>query len=186
MSERWRRACGTQRDEICLDSGSNGRDDHGAATPAKLRILRQGPAAELDGSANLLLRVHILRGLRREQARQCLPELRRWLCPATNPAGQGMAPWTIGCEAAPVGPACTCHTVSTISPRIRRGSGTFRQRIAELPCRPSGAMRSIEPGMTRKVQTARSTAYLDRTAFPVPSSNRRSRPAASGSSPRAR
>jgi hypothetical protein len=44
------------------------RDHHGAAASAELRILRQGPAAELDGSAHLLLRVHVLCGLRRKQA----------------------------------------------------------------------------------------------------------------------
>jgi len=78
---------------------------------------------------------------------------------------------------------CTCHILSTISLRIRPASGIFRRRIVELPCRHSG---SIEPGMTQKAQTARPTACSDRTAFPIPSSNRRSRPAASGSLPHAR
>ena len=41
---------------ICDDAAkSNPRDRHGAATSAELRILRQGPAAEFDGSADLLL-----------------------------------------------------------------------------------------------------------------------------------
>jgi hypothetical protein len=78
---------------------------------------------------------------------------------------------------------CTCHILSTISLRIRHASGIFRRRIVERPCRHSG---SIEPGITQKVQTARPTACSDRTAFPIPSSNRRSRPAASGSLPHAR
>src|SRR5258706_15772305 len=92
-------------DEICLDSGSNARDRHGAATPAELRILRQGPAAAFHGSAHLLLRVHILRGLRREQTRQRLPKLRRWFCPAADPARQGVGGGVICCEAATVGQA---------------------------------------------------------------------------------
>ena len=44
---------------------------------------------------------------------------------------------------------CICHTVSTTSRSIRHGSGIFRPRIAELPSRHSGAMRSIEPGISR-------------------------------------
>src|SRR6266704_1462796 len=81
------------------------RDHDGAATPAELRILRQGPAAGFHRSAHLLLRVHVLRGLRREQTRQCLPELRRWFRPAANPAGEGVAARIVGCEAAAVGQA---------------------------------------------------------------------------------
>ena len=67
------------RGSICDDGPeiSITRDDHGAATPAELRILRQGPAAERGGRADLFLRMHVLRGLRGEQAAQCLPELRR-------------------------------------------------------------------------------------------------------------
>jgi hypothetical protein len=43
-----------------------GDTDHGAATPAELRILRQGPAAAFNEGAHLQLRVHVLHGLRRE------------------------------------------------------------------------------------------------------------------------
>jgi hypothetical protein len=94
---------------------------------------------------------------------------------------------------------CICPTVSTRSPSSRRAFGIFRQRNVELPSRHSGAMRSIEPGISRfrvhrcamprnDAESANSatTACSDRTAFPVPSSNRRSRPVASGSWPRAR
>jgi hypothetical protein len=45
---------------------------------------------------------------------------------------------------------CICRTVSTISPRTRRASGMFHPRSAELPSRHSGAMLSIEPGMTER------------------------------------
>jgi hypothetical protein len=79
--------------------------DHGAATPAELRILRQGSATECDGSAHLLVRVHVLRGLRRGQAAQCLPELRRRIRAAPDPARAGMAARIISCEAAAIGPA---------------------------------------------------------------------------------
>jgi hypothetical protein len=107
---------------------------------------------------------------------------------------------------------CTCHTVSTISPRIALVSGTFRPRIAELlpiviarsesdeaiqSCFPySGLLRGACHrariraarwlAMTEKGRSMSTTAYSDRTVFPVPSSNRRSRPAASESWPRAR
>src|SRR2546422_8619308 len=77
------RVCGS----ICDDpSGIKSRDHHGAATPAKLRVLRQGPAAERCGGADLFLRMYVLCGLRREQAAQCVPELRRWVCAAADPA----------------------------------------------------------------------------------------------------
>ena len=43
-------------DTICDDRlQSSHETDHGAATPAELRILRQGPAAERDGRADLFL-----------------------------------------------------------------------------------------------------------------------------------
>jgi len=44
---------------------------------------------------------------------------------------------------------CICPTVSTRSPSIRRAFGIFHQRNVELPSRHSGAMRSIEPGISR-------------------------------------
>src|SRR3954462_317592 len=47
---------------ICDDPlGITSRGDDGAATPAELRILRQGPAAECCGRADLFLRMHVLR-----------------------------------------------------------------------------------------------------------------------------
>jgi len=95
--------------------------------------------------------------------------------------------------------ACVCPTVSMLSPSIRRVFGIFRRRSDELPSRHSGAMRSIEPGISRfrvhrcamprndaESADSATTACSDRTAFPVPSSNRRSRSAASWSWPRAR
>src|SRR5665213_719588 len=49
--------------------------------------------------------MHILRGLRREQAPQCMPELRRRLRPAADPACNGMAARTIGRKAPAIGQA---------------------------------------------------------------------------------
>src|SRR6266446_8868289 len=118
---------------------SNARDHHGAATPAELRILRQGPAAGLDGSAHLLLRVHVLRGLRREQTPQCVPELRWWFCPAANPAGQGVAAWTIGGEAVAVGQAGASVLQSR---RYRRAFGAYSGYSA----RGSVSCLSVIPG----------------------------------------
>jgi hypothetical protein len=79
------------------------RDNHGAATSAELRILRQGSAAEFNGSADLLLRMHVLCGLRREQALQCLPELRRRFCAAPDPAGDPTAARRFGATTSAIG-----------------------------------------------------------------------------------
>src|SRR4051794_35869281 len=81
------------------------RDNDGAATPAELRILRQGPAAECCGRADLFLRMHVLRGLRGDQAAQCLPELRRRVCAAADPACDRTAAPRVRDEAAAVGQA---------------------------------------------------------------------------------
>jgi hypothetical protein len=90
---------------ICDDPPRfNRRDDHGFATPTELRILRQGSPAACCGSAHLLLRMHVLRGLRREQAAQRMPELRRRFCRAADPACKGMAP-LVRREASTVGQA---------------------------------------------------------------------------------
>jgi hypothetical protein len=51
-----------------LDLAETQEATDGAATSTQLRILRQGPAAERDGGADMHLRMHILRGLRRDQA----------------------------------------------------------------------------------------------------------------------
>src|SRR5262245_12946889 len=66
-------------------------------------MLRPRPAARLHERADLLLRVHVLRGLRRERAAQRLPELRRRLRAAADPAGDRMAGRTLRREAAAVG-----------------------------------------------------------------------------------
>ena len=90
---------------ICDDPSQISRDDHGAAATAELRILRQGFAAISDGSAHLFLRMHVLRRLRRDQAAQCLPELRRRLCPKADPSLKGMAPRCFGWKTSAVGQA---------------------------------------------------------------------------------
>ena len=92
------------------------RGGDGAATPAELRILRQGPAAGRNGRADLQLRVHVLRGLRRDQAAQCLPELRRRFRAAADPARERMAARAIGREATSFGQACS----SQLQPRRHR------------------------------------------------------------------
>jgi hypothetical protein len=105
--------------QITQLSGSNSRDDNGAATPAELRILRQGPAAECNGSANLLLRMHVLCGLRGDQARQRLSELRRRVCATTDPARDRTAARSVRREAPAVGQAGTPQIQS------RRYRGAF-------------------------------------------------------------
>ncbi len=95
--------------------------------------------------------------------------------------------------------ACICPTVSTISPHIRRPFGTFRQRNVEPTPSLRGAKATKQSSfasltldcfaslaMTEKGRSMLARACSDRTAFPVPSSNRRSRPATSGRWPRAR
>src|SRR5882672_3206961 len=62
--------------------------------------------------------MHLLRGLRRDQAAQCLPELRRRIRSPADPACQRMAAGTIGCEAAAVRQART----SVLQPRRYRGT----------------------------------------------------------------
>src|SRR3982074_3391551 len=74
-----------------IEASQNLRDDHGTATTTELRILRQGPPAECDGGADMHLRMHVLRGLRRDQASQCVPELRRRFRAAADQAFTAMA-----------------------------------------------------------------------------------------------
>src|SRR6188508_1740364 len=84
---------------------SNPRDHHGPATPPELRILRQGPAALGDGGAHLLLRMHVLRRLRGDETRQCLPELRRRFRAAADPPVKGMAQWRVRDKTSAIGQA---------------------------------------------------------------------------------
>ena len=65
------------------------RSDAGAA--AELRVLRPGPAAGQRAGTHLHVRVHVLRRLRRAPFRRALPELRRQLRAASDPAA-GTAP----------------------------------------------------------------------------------------------
>jgi len=58
-----------------------------AEAETQLRILRQGLAAQRGGRTNLLLRGYVLRRVRQERAVQCLPELRRRVCTASDSAG---------------------------------------------------------------------------------------------------
>src|SRR3954467_9643141 len=74
------------------------RED-GPRTSAELRVLRQGPAAGCYRSADLQLRVHVLRRLRRNQATQCLPQLRRRLRASADPPGNRVAARSVGRQA---------------------------------------------------------------------------------------
>ena len=126
---------------ICDDPAQSTARHHGAATSAELRILRQGPAAERDGRADLFLRMHVLRGLRGEQAAQCLPELRRRLCAAADPARDGAAAGRVRHQAAAVGQA----RASEIQPRgrrraLRRGSGYSAAGAVKLSTSLRGAV----------------------------------------------
>src|SRR5882724_10653756 len=62
--------------------------------------------------------MHVLRGLRREQTAQCVPELRRRFRAASDPTRDGVAAGTVGCEAAAVGQA----RASVLQPRRYRGA----------------------------------------------------------------
>ena len=120
---------------ICDDLASDYQHhetDHGAATPAELRILRQGPAAERGGRADLFLRMHVLRGLRRQQAAQCLPELRRRLCAAADPARDRAAAGRVRHQAVAVGQAGAFEIQRRGCRRaFRAACGIFRRRSGE-------------------------------------------------------
>src|SRR5689334_20668470 len=77
----------------------------GPAIAPQLRILRQGPATAVDGGANLLVRMHLLRGLRGDEAAQCLPELRRRLRAPADQAIEGMAIGRVRGQASTLGQA---------------------------------------------------------------------------------
>ena len=68
-------------------------------------LLRQGPAAGIGASADLHLRVHLLRRLRRARAPRRLSQLRRRLRAAAHPAVDGMAPGPLAGRAPGVGRA---------------------------------------------------------------------------------
>src|SRR5581483_52368 len=93
----------------CVDAFAmmrvEGERDHGAAAATELRILRQGSAAVGDRCADLLLRMHVLRGLRGKQAIQRLPELRRRFRAAADPPVEGVAAWRVRDQARAVGQA---------------------------------------------------------------------------------
>src|SRR5206468_9571205 len=79
------------------------------------------------------LRMHILRGLRRDETVQRLPQLRRRLCPAPDPPRTGMAAGRVHDQADTVGPA----RASEVQPRGRgRALRTDTRRVAggELNC----------------------------------------------------
>jgi hypothetical protein len=91
-------------------------------------------------SADLLLRVHVLRGLRGDKTPQCMPELRRRLCAEADPAGAGMAAGINSCAAAAVGQACSSvvqrrryrHAFGPYQEYSARGALTYDHRHCEF------------------------------------------------------
>lgn len=63
----------------------------GARAAAELRVLRCRPAAGVDCGADLHLRVHLLRRVRRDEAGERVPELRRRFRAPAHPACQRVA-----------------------------------------------------------------------------------------------
>src|SRR6476620_7298614 len=64
--------------------------------------------------------MHVLHGLRRKQAAQRLPELRRRLCAAADPPLEGMAAGRMRCQACAVGQA---RASEVFAGRCRRAFG---------------------------------------------------------------
>ena len=79
--------------------------DHGAATPAELRILRQGPAAAFDGGAHLQLRMHVLRRLRETKLDNVCPNCGGGFVPRPIRPAQRMAAGRVGRQTSAVGQA---------------------------------------------------------------------------------
>jgi hypothetical protein len=143
------------------------RDDHGAATPTELRILRQGPSATHSGSAYLLLRVHVLRGLCGEQPPQRVPQLRRRFCPSTDPAEHRAAARRVRRETSAIEPACA----SQIHPRrcrraFRPGQeystrAALNYRHSVIPGDPKHRTRNLEiPGLVRTQLSRNDGAWI--------------------------
>ena len=98
--------------------------------PALGAVLRQGPAPGVDRGADLRLRVHVLRRLRRERASDVCPNCGGGF--AARPIGRATE-WRPGLSGQATGPrasACICPTHTRTWPRWRRGSGTSRPRSA--------------------------------------------------------
>src|SRR5882757_6388470 len=88
--------------------------------------------------------MHVLRRLRRQQAAQCLPELRRRFCTAADPTSAGMAAGTNGCETAAVRQARS----SVLQPRRHRsafGADQERSTAGSLTRRRDRALDLTEP-----------------------------------------
>src|ERR1700758_364248 len=73
---------------------------HAIAAQTQLRILRPGPASRLHRSADLQLRMHVLRRLRRGHPAQRMSELRRRLRTATHSTIDAVAAGSVTVEAA--------------------------------------------------------------------------------------
>ena len=86
------------REALTLSKGG----ERGARTAAELRILRSGPAAGFTRRADLLVRVHVLRRLRRGAASERLSQLRRRLRASADQARAGMASRIVAGQAAGV------------------------------------------------------------------------------------
>ena len=122
---------------------SNRENERGAGASAELRILRPGPAASGHRGADLHLRMHVLRGLRRDQAVQRLPELRRRLCAAADPPGRGMASRPLRRQASRLGQA---RSPVAQPARDRRPVGTAAEYSTARPLTRSFQRRALLQG----------------------------------------
>ena len=76
---------------------------------------------------DLQLRVHLLRRLRRATLGECLPKLRRRVYSQTDPPGDRVAAWPLGCQAPAI-----CPNVS-ISPTSAEEIATLSARLRDIP-----------------------------------------------------
>jgi hypothetical protein len=75
-----------EQSTTCRPDNKGTKGSPHACASTKLRMLQQGFAAGGDRRGDLLVRMHLLPGLRRHQARRPLPQLRRQSCRASNSA----------------------------------------------------------------------------------------------------
>jgi hypothetical protein len=158
-------SCGAPAANLAARSNENETRD-GARTATELRMLRQGSAARLHTCAHLHLRVHLLRRLRRDHAEKCLPELRRRLYAATDPAGDGMASGAVGCEASAIDEARAPLLQSRRDPRAQRAYPAYSTgsalRLARVVSRRSSRSLRVErmESQARDFDQARVTTGL--------------------------
>ncbi len=119
-------------------------DFRDARAPAELRVLRPRSTAGQRARADLHLRMHVLRRLRRESARREVPELRWQLRPAANPS------------AGAVGEA------SGVDDPRRQGTRTL------LPRAPLGSPQSPRRSSRKRLTDQAPSAVLESTVCVTP------------------